>query len=189
MVERVTRETAQKLLERTEGGIVETVVSSLYKGKKTPSEKFRKKVVQNYEPEKITMVKAGQTINIYDKTQEFLRETEFYSVLEDYNCTKDEALQRMNNNLQEIKADLDLTSMGTYSDHLRAVNQAKEMFDNLPLKVRQKFDNNVEVFLKEGGKYIDGLIEEQNIKNGLNTPIETPVEAVTENYYGEETNG
>lgn len=156
-----TPEKALNLLEREPGAKVETIVENIFKNRKTPSEKYRKKASQTFDRTKVFKIDSAGKHNIYDETQEYLRGTEIYSVLEDYNCTTDEAMQRMYANLPEIQAELNMTAGNSYSDQLRRINEAKEMFNNLPLKVRQKFNNNIEDFMMNGHTYINDLIQEQ----------------------------
>lgn len=130
------------------------VTRVLHKSKmlQTPSEKYRKKITQVFDKSKIEVTKAGVTYNVNDKIQEFEPQTNFYKVMEDYNCTPDQAMERMKGNFTELKGIIDQGK--SYAEHLMEVNRAKEQFEALPVKIKQQFNNNVEEFLINGEKFL-----------------------------------
>lgn len=142
--------------------------------KKTPSEKFRKKITHTFDRKKVMVTKAGQTYNVYDKIQKYAHDTNFYKVLEDYNCTPDEAMERMKTNMNEVKGLMEFGK--TYAQHLMEVQQAKDQFDLLPVHIKQKFNNSVKEFIEHGHEYVDNLYKQINKK-----PVQAPSEQVKEN--------
>lgn len=132
---------------------------------------LRTKVVQNFDKEKIMVKNAAGEFNQYDRIQEGLGDTEIYTVLSRYNCTVDEAKERMKSNLKEIHGIFDMDTK--FVDVVQANLKAEEQFNLLPLDVRDKFGNSVERFLKEGKSYIEEEIKKQNeLKNPIiNNPI------------------
>lgn len=126
--------------------------------KRTPSEKFRKKITHTYNRAKVFITKAGMKYNVYDRIQQFAHDTNFYRVLEDYNCTPDEAMERMKTRMTEIKGVMDFGK--SYAEHLMNVEKAKKEFDMLPVKVKEHFKNNVKEFIENGEEYINNLIGE-----------------------------
>ncbi len=50
----------------------------------------------------------------------------------------------------------------SYAEHLTELNKAKEMFDQLPVKIKQKFNNSIKDFAENGHAYLQNLINEQN---------------------------
>jgi hypothetical protein len=131
--------------------------------KRTPSEKFRKKITHSFDRKKVMVTKQGQTYNVYDKIQSYAHDSNFYKVLEDYNCTPDEAMERMKSNMQPIKGIFEFGK--TYAEHLMQVNEAKEQFDRLPVTIKQKFGNSVKEFIEHGHEYIANLDKEINKTN------------------------
>jgi len=146
-----------------------------YENKKlTPSQKHRKKITQTFDRTKIMVKKAGVIYNVYDKIQKFAHDTNFYKVLEDYNCTPDEAMERMKTNMNEVKGLMEFGK--TYAQHLMEVQQAKDQFDLLPVHIKQKFNNSVKEFIEHGHEYINNLYNQINKK-----PVQAPSEPIKEN--------
>lgn len=131
---------------------VKSVIHSK-KFEKTNSQKYRRKTTQSFDPTKIMVTQKGVTFNVYDKIQEFEPSTNFYKVLETYNCTKDEAVERMKGRFTELKEVVDLGK--SYAEHLMEINKAKAEFDALPVQVKQKFDNNIINFIENGEKWLN----------------------------------
>jgi hypothetical protein len=121
------------------------------------SRKLRVKVVQNFDKEKIMVKKACGEFNVYDMIQEGLPDTEIYTVLEKYNCTVDEAKERMKGNLQKLQGVFDMNK--SFVDTMQEKINAENAFNDLPLDVRDKFGNSLERFLKEGRKYVEEEIK------------------------------
>lgn len=138
-------------------GVTRVLYKSNYK--KTPSQRFRKKITQNYDPEKIEVTQAGVTYNVYDRIQDYEPQTNFYKVIEEYNCRPDEAMERMKGKFTEIKGVIDQNQ--SYAEHLMNINKAKEQFDALPVKIKNEFNNSVEEFLENGDKFLNKYFKEE----------------------------
>lgn len=137
---------------------------------KTNSEKYRRKTTQTFDPEKIMVTQKGVTFNVYDRIQEFEPSTNFYKVLETYNCTKDEAVERMKGRFTELKEVVDMGK--SYAEHLMEINKAKAEFEALPVNVKQKFGNNIINFIENGEAWINSQITE--IQRQANAPMQAP---------------
>ncbi len=99
------KEEVEKIVYEASNGVTRV----LYNNKaRTPSQKFRQKITQNFDPAKITVTQAGVTFNCYDKIQEYKDDSEFYTVLEKYHCTPDEAMERLKSNATEIIGEMKL---------------------------------------------------------------------------------
>lgn len=114
---------------------------------------WRERNAQAFDKDNIVLTKAGKTYNVYDHIQENREDTEIYPTLEKYGC-----IDRMM-----------LDHKGVYDDfrkygELREIKEqqmmANNMFYNLPLETRQKFNNDINVFMKDGEKYVKNLVDE-----------------------------
>lgn len=109
-------------------------------------------MAQNFDKDKIMLTKAGKTFNVYDKIQEGRADTEIYPTLEKYGC-----IDRMMLDKQSVYADFqNFKGLREMKDQQI---MAEQMFYNLPLEVRQKFNNDKSLFMKDGEKYIKELID------------------------------
>ena len=113
---------------------------------------WREKKQQNFDKEKITLTKAGETFNVYDKIQENTEDTEIYKTLEKYGCIENIPMVpgRVYAQFEELNGLRDLKEQQIL---------AENMFYNLPLETRQKFNNNMNQFVKDGEKYVKKLME------------------------------
>lgn len=117
----------------------------------------RTRMAQNFDKNKITLTKAGKTYNVYDKIQENREDTEIYPTLEKYGC-----IDRMMLNTQGVYADFQEFK------GLREIKEqqikADEMFNNLPLDVRIQFQNDKNLFMRDGEKWVKELIKAEEEK-------------------------
>lgn len=115
---------------------------------------YRCRKQQKFDPEKIIIKKAGKTINVFDWIQSGREDTEIYPTLEKYGC-----IDRMVMNTQGIYDDF------TKFKDLRGIKEqqqaAEAMFYQLPLEVRQKFNNNISTFTKDGEAYLKKKLAEE----------------------------
>lgn len=118
---------------------------------------WRERKSQDFNREEITLTKASKTFNVYDKIQEAREDTEIYPTLEKYGC-----IDRMIINAPDVYADF------TQFKGLREIKDqqkmAQNMFYNLPVETREVFNNDINVFMKDGEKYIKKLMEEQTLE-------------------------
>lgn len=115
---------------------------------------------QTFNKNNITLTKAGETFNVYDRIQEGRKDTEIYPTLEKYGClptamTNEDALEYLKSNVSEFSQKFDLRDV-------QQMNlKAQEIFYKLPLEIRNKFDNDIGRFAKEGEKFTKNYIKEQ----------------------------
>ncbi len=137
--------------------------------------KRRKRATQSFDKEKITLTKAGKTFNVYDKIQEGREDTEIYPTLEKYGC-----IDRMMLDHQGIYDDF--TKYGELRDIKEQQKLANQMFYDLPIDVRQKFNNDISVFMKDGEKFVKKMVDKdiakakalEELKKAEN-PVKQPV--------------
>lgn len=117
----------------------------------------RERKCQHFDKEKITLKKAGKEFNVYDKIQENSEDTEIYEVLEKYGC-----IDKIILNKTDVYADF------TNFKDLRGLKEqqiaANNMFYSLPLEVRQKFNNDKNIFVKDGEKWLKEEIAAEKAK-------------------------
>lgn len=140
---------------------------------------WRARNAQDFDREAITLTKAGKTFNVYDKIQEAREDTEIYPTLEKYGC-----IDRMMLNTQGVYDDF--TKYGQLREIKEQQAMANNMFYNLPLDTRQKFNNDINVFMKDGEKYVKKLIDDEAAKK---IQVELPKEPIISEIKGEVTNG
>lgn len=145
--------------------------------------KRRKRAAQSFDKENITLTKAGKTFNVYDKIQESREDTEIYPTLEKYGC-----IDRMMLDHQGIYDDF--TKYGELRDIKEQQKLANQMFYDLPLEVRQKFNNDISVFMKDGQKFVKKMVDE-DIARAKAAELENKKlqETVTQPIVKEEING
>lgn len=118
---------------------------------------WRQRMSQDFDREKITIKKAGIEYNVYDKIQEAREDTEIYPTLEKYGC-----LDRLQLDAEKMYGDF------TAFKDLRTMKdqqiKAEEMFYQLPLEVRQHFNNDMSLFMKDGEKWLKNKIESEKPK-------------------------
>lgn len=114
--------------------------------------KWRKRKQQSFDKENITLTKAGKKFNVYDKIQEAREDTEIIPTLKKYGC-----IDRMELDHHAVYGDF-----REYGDLRELKDQqikATNMFYSLPLETRQKFNNNINTFIKDGEKYVKQLVD------------------------------
>lgn len=123
---------------------------------KFDNRKWRKRAQQSFDKENIFIEKNGKKINVYDMIQENREDTEIYPTLEKYGC-----IDKMMLNREDVYADYTkLQEMRDYRGIKDFENQAKNMFYNLPLEVRQEFDNDINKFTRGADEYVAKLKKE-----------------------------
>lgn len=129
----------------------------------------RTRMAQSFDKNSITLKKAGKTYNVYDKIQENREDTEIYPTLEKYGC-----IDRMMLNTQGVYADFqEFKGLREMKDQQI---KADEMFYNLPLDVRIKFQNDKNLFMRDGEKWIKEVIGKEK-----SDAAKAPQNTVTEN--------
>lgn len=113
-------------------------------------------VGQSFDKENITITKGGKTYNVYDAIQANNVDTDIYEVLKKYHCTEEQGIEYMNEHggVKGVYEDIcNLQKRGsTLADFLDIQSEAQSMFEQLPVEIKQKYQNNLADFLKENAK-------------------------------------
>lgn len=114
----------------------------------TETKKRSEQYAQNFDRKKIMVTKGGKTYNVYDAIQAAREDTEIYPTLEKYGN-----LQVMERDVKLIYADISDAKdlMGLYNQELKM----QEIFENLPSKERNIFDNDIHKFREFGLEYYE----------------------------------
>lgn len=142
----------------------------------------RHRCQQSFDKDKIFIKRGGKMLNLYQMIQEGREDTEIEPTLKKYGCI--EGHIAVDNN--KILADF------TEIEDFRGVNdkaiKAKEMFYDLPLDIRQQFNNNLNTFTKEGKNWVEKRIKEElKAKEQLNNqPQKQPQQELN---LGDQNNG
>lgn len=113
----------------------------------------RKRMSQTFDKEKIVLKKAGETINVYDYIQSNREDTELKPTLEKYGCIPTQ-------NIDLNKTAGDFTQLNDMRTMLEQQKKAVEMWNGLPIDVRQSFNNNINDFVENGEKWVQNKIKE-----------------------------
>lgn len=136
---------------------------------KTPEWKKRVRKAQYYDKDNIFIEMRGQKINVYQMIQEAREDTEIIPTLEKYGC-----IEKLGLDPQKVYTDM--KELSDITD-LRQIYQAKEKADKLwkqlPIEVREKFNNNAHEFMKNGQKWLEEKIAKAQQKQ---QPTEKPAE-------------
>lgn len=114
--------------------------------------KWRKRKSQSFDKTKIFLEKAGKKFNVYDKIQEAREDTEIIPTLRKYGC-----IDRMELDHHAVYGDF--REYGDLRDLKDKQIKANNMFYSLPLETRQKFNNDINQFIKDGEKYVKQLVD------------------------------
>ena len=111
------------------------------------SKKRSDSFAQNYDRKKIMISKGGKTYNLYDSIQAAREDTEIYPTLEKYGSL--ECMEKKNVHMiyADVSEALDL--QGMYNQDLKL----QEVFDNLPSRERNIFNNDFYTFKENGLNY------------------------------------
>lgn len=118
----------------------------------------RTRMAQAFDKDSITLTKAGKTFNVYDKIQENREDTEIYPTLEKYGC-----IDRMMLNTQGVYADFQ--EFKGLREMKEQQIKADQMFNSLPIDVRLQFQNDKNLFMRDGEKWVKELIKAEEEKN------------------------
>lgn len=124
---------------------------------------WRERKSQSFDKSKISLTKAGKTFNVYDKIQEAREDTEIYPTLEKYGC-----IDRMMLDTQGVYADF--TSFKGLREMKDQQKMADQMFYNLPLETRKVFNNDKNVFMRDGQKWLKEKIKAEETAEKAETP-------------------
>lgn len=123
----------------------------------------REKITQSFDLKKISFLRAGKPVNLYNYIQENTKDTDIYQVLEKYGCL--DTLELSNEMIfGEFEKVMDLR------DIYEQDQEFKNLWNSLPLKVRNAFNNNRLNFMKNGENWLKEQIAKEQ------KPIEQPKE-------------
>lgn len=132
---------------------------------------------QSFDRTKIFVEKQGKKINCYDAIQEAREDTEIYEVLNKYGSYPDKLLDAKG-------AYADFTTFEGMRELKDQQMQAENMFYNLPIKIRQQFNNNIHTFIKEGKGWLENKIAEMAPKTPVQPEVTVPSTQPTETTKG-----
>jgi hypothetical protein len=118
---------------------------------------IRARKEQNFDKKEISVKKAGKKINVYDMIQAGREDTEVYPTLEKYG-----SIEKMQLDTKGTYADL--TEIGNLRNVIERANKAEELWQGLPLQVRQQFNHNPSLFMESGEQWIKKMIDEETAK-------------------------
>lgn len=108
---------------------------------------------QSFDREKIFVTKGGHKFNVYDMIQEANVDTDIYEVMKKYHCMEDEAIEIMQakGGIKGVYGEfVELQeSITGFADIQRVQQRAEQMFNELPVDIRQKYGHNLEKFLDD----------------------------------------
>lgn len=114
----------------------------------------REKIAQNYNLEKISFLRNGKPVNLYNYIQEQTEDTDIYKTLEKYGCL----------DTLELKTEQIFGEFNQCMD-LRDVYEQDQAFKNLwnslPIKVREEFKNDRLLFMKNGEQWLKNQLEKE----------------------------
>ena len=114
----------------------------------------RERVQQSFDLEKITFLRAGKPVNLYNYIQEQTEDTDIYKTLEKYGCL--DTLELSNEMIfGDFEKCLDLRDI--YEQDLAF----KNLWNSLPIKVREQFHNNRLEFMKNGEEWLKSEIAKE----------------------------
>lgn len=116
----------------------------------------RAKFQLHFDRKKIFIVRNGKKINQYDEIQANNVDTDIYKVIEKYHGDESQAIEAMKSNIPLMYGEfqnMDLKDM-----QLRH-QKVLEMWNDLPLSVREQFHNNMNEFAKNGQEWLEGQIK------------------------------
>lgn len=125
-------------------------------------EKTRERKAQSYNPKEIFWIKNGEKINVYDFIQSGREDTEIYPTLEKYGSIK-----RMELDTPAVYAQFE--SIQNLRDCLEQQKQADQMWNALPLEIRQTFNHNKYDFMNNGMQWLQKRLEAEQPKNEIKT--------------------
>lgn len=122
----------------------------------------RNRVQQDFDRTKITYVKCGKEINVYDEIQANRVDTEIIPTLRKYG------------NLKPLEVDY----QGMYGEFqkmdLRDVydlkQKADDMFDSLPAEIKAQFNNDAKEFAEKAPKWLEEKIKTSQPTTTTNEP-------------------
>lgn len=98
------------------------------------------------------LIKCGKEFDVREWINSGREDTEIYPTLEKYGC-----IDRMKLDVEGVFGDF--TEMKDMRSLIEQAQKADEMWHNLPMEVREHFQNNKQLFVEGGEKYLKDIIE------------------------------
>lgn len=127
----------------------------------------RTRKAQVYDKDNIFVEIKGEKINVYDMIQEAREDTEITEVLKRYGC-----IERLG--IDPKKTYNSLIEINDLRDIYEAKARADKLWEQLPIEVRQEFNNNANEFMKNGEKWLKDKIAKETPAQTQTTEKEQP---------------
>jgi len=114
----------------------------------------RERKAQSYDPKSIFIERMGKKINLFDLIQESKEDSEITTCLKKYGCIEPLGvdLKKTYENFIEIQ---DLR------DIYDAKKRADQLWDTLPLEIKQEFNGNANEFMNKGEQWLKDKIAKE----------------------------
>lgn len=130
----------------------------------------RAKFQLHFDRKKIFIIRNGKKINQYDEIQANNIDTDIYKVIEKYHGDEKAAIEAMKSNIPVMYGEFE--KMDLKDLELRHKKNL-EMWNELPLTIREQFHNNPNEFAKDGEKWLKEQIEQLNQEKQQQEPEPT----------------
>lgn len=145
---------------------------------KTGFAKFdkRTRIQQAFNRNLIEIKRNGKKINLYDYIQENGTDCAINDVINKYGTGV--GINKITKSPEEI-----ITDFGDYNDLMTFKNReikAEEMFNSLPVKIKQQFNNSKQEFMDKGLAWAQNLINEEKAKTETQTKLAETTTTTTE---------
>lgn len=131
------------------------------KNEKTPFSRWNINRVSKQTFDENPKVKiAGKFIDLREYTNANAEDTKIYDVMEKYNGDLKMTAEKLNNHY--IAIDEELSKINTLQDAHERINQGTKVWNELPEKVRAKFNYSMKDFIVNGAKFAQGEIKKYN---------------------------
>lgn len=115
----------------------------------------REKIAQSFDLKKISFLRNGKPVNLYNYIQEQTEDTDIYKTLEKYGC-----LETLELKTEQIFGEFN--ECMTLRDVYEQDQAFKNLWNSLPINIRNEFKNDRLRFMKEGEQWLkDQLAKEQ----------------------------
>lgn len=118
---------------------------------KSPALKREEIKGQDFNKDKIVITQAGKTFKVYDWIQEGREDTEIYPTLEKYGN-----LKPMQVDGRELHADFG--ELKNLRNLFEIDQKSTEMWNKLPLEIRNHFNNDRSLFVEQGEQWLNDLM-------------------------------
>ena len=127
----------------------------------------RTRKAQVYDKDNIFVEIRGQKVNVYEMIQEAREDTEITEVLKRYGC-----IERLG--IDPKKTYDSLIEINDLRDIYEAKAKADKLWEQLPIEVRQEFNNNANEFMKNGEQWLKDKIAKETPEQPQTTEQEQP---------------